>query len=294
MKETDQTGRCYCGAVRYTIRAPSTWCAHVHHEGLSRLFGAPSVALTSVRRDRLSVEGALTTFSGGPAPFTHRQACATCGTALFVSTGAEEICVASATLDGEPLRVPSASLWADQARPWAPPHPKLPAFGGEDGSAPLGIADRRARLNLAQTGVRLATRWDRFDLEELASACAAELGGPPPAPTLEARLHGDQHWLLVAEADRQPCGFCDLALLEPATGSAQLVIHGLYVAGVHRRRGLARGLLDAARWLARECDAPRLSYSGPSPSAAGVAFLAAAGFAAPSKPHEIRCLDVQA
>ncbi len=217
-------------------------------------------------------------------PDTHHHFCGTCGTTVFLSTGgSEEICVATATLNGL-TRPPSAALYADQARPWAPADPRLPAFGGPDGARPLGVADLRDRINRVAQGIRLATSWDRFELAELFRGLAAHAWDGVPDDLdggLARTLERNDHWLLVAEEGGRLTGFCDLKRTSAtAEGAEQLFLDDLFVADSARRKGVARRLVEAGLWLGRELGAVQITLHRNADDDVAAAFYAALGFEA--------------
>jgi hypothetical protein len=48
-------GRCLCGAVRFEVELPSTWCAHCHCSMCRRAHGAGFVTWVGFERSRVRV-----------------------------------------------------------------------------------------------------------------------------------------------------------------------------------------------------------------------------------------------
>jgi predicted N-acetyltransferase YhbS len=281
MKEADQQGGCLCGAVRYRFAAPSTWCAHVHHAALQRAFGAAAVTVTAVRSDRLVIETGEALLHGvDVGTFGTKRFCASCGTPLFLASGQwpEQVHVVSATLDGGPMRRPSANLFVDQAAPWARIDSALAGFGGDGGNEAFGIPSVRERAARFQPGVRLATQWDHLDVVDLVAARLLEHGNSSVEPglsdALRTTLAADEHWLAVADLGSIPAGYLDVRRTRsPFAATETVVIADLYVLPSARRKGVARRLVGFAEALAADLGAAEVSAHG------APALFSALGFA---------------
>lgn len=107
------SGRCLCGAVRYTVRGPLREVINCHCERCRRFTGH-YMATTSANLDDISVEdadGLLTWFF--PVPEAGYGFCSGCGSSLFwqsssAHTSYREIC--AGTLD-PPTGLRTAQAW---------------------------------------------------------------------------------------------------------------------------------------------------------------------------------------
>lgn len=100
------TGRCRCGAIRYTVTGLPARASLCHCRDCQRSAGAPAVAWLLVDEGSLSIQGEPTAYESAPA--TSRQFCGRCGTGLFYRNAEifpGSVDVQLATLD-EPERVP--------------------------------------------------------------------------------------------------------------------------------------------------------------------------------------------
>jgi hypothetical protein len=75
------TGRCLCGAIRFTADGPPKWTGYCHCESCRRHTGAPVSAYAGFERANVRfIEGALARFSSSPG--VHRGFCSICGSTL--------------------------------------------------------------------------------------------------------------------------------------------------------------------------------------------------------------------
>jgi GNAT superfamily N-acetyltransferase len=107
---------------------------------------------------------------------------------------------------------------------------------------------------------------------------------PPPADVHSA-LFGD--WpaarVLLALADNTVVGLASICRLWPAAGAdTSLYLKELYVRASHRRRGVARQLMDAVHAEARDADCSRVEWTADRDNASAVELYAALGF----EPHD--------
>jgi hypothetical protein len=114
-------GSCLCGAVRFTAKGPSLFCAHCHCEWCRKAHGAAFVTWIGFPDDAVEVTAA------GDALVWHRSSeqsrrgfCSTCGTTLFYASTLcpGELHIARALIDGTVDREPTSHVFADHAVPW--------------------------------------------------------------------------------------------------------------------------------------------------------------------------------
>ncbi|WP_198645383.1 GFA family protein [Thalassobius sp. I31.1] len=92
-----KTGSCLCGDVRFELKGelrPVIACHCVQ----CRKTSGHHVAATSVRRDQIAVQGAVTWYQSSDT--ARRGFCATCGSNLFWDGAGANISVFAGTLDG--------------------------------------------------------------------------------------------------------------------------------------------------------------------------------------------------
>ncbi len=85
MSEFEVTGRCACGAVRYTVCGPARSVEHCHCSMCRHAHGALVASGALIARRQLTIdqgEDDLTTYVSSPG--NRRLFCRTCGSQLFV------------------------------------------------------------------------------------------------------------------------------------------------------------------------------------------------------------------
>ena len=129
------TGKCLCGAVRYTctsqpIAVRTCWCRLCQYLGA----GSATVNAGFYKKD-VTVTGELTDYasvadSGTPM---HRKFCPACGTAMFseAETRPHLIFIRAGTLDDPGIAAPQATIWTKMAPQWACINETLPQFEGQ-------------------------------------------------------------------------------------------------------------------------------------------------------------------
>ena len=114
-------GGCLCGAVSYSLRFPSKWCAHCHCSMCRRAHGAGYVTWVGFESDKFTLRTGdhhLSWFESSPG--ARRGFCSTCGsTMLFESTRwAGETHVALGCIEGSIDRKPQAHVFHDSHVSW--------------------------------------------------------------------------------------------------------------------------------------------------------------------------------
>ena len=81
---TSASGRCHCGAVRFTADFPSRFVAHCHCESCRRAHGAAFVTWAGFPSPQVRVtQGADELATHESSPRTYRRFCRRCGSKLF-------------------------------------------------------------------------------------------------------------------------------------------------------------------------------------------------------------------
>ena len=113
------TGRCYCGAVHYTVDGAFDYALNCHCSQCRRVTGSAFKPFAGVARARVAVtEGADALLVMGTAR-NNNTSCARCGSLLFsvVRDGAY-VHVTLGTLDGDPGIRPAAHIFVGSKAPW--------------------------------------------------------------------------------------------------------------------------------------------------------------------------------
>jgi len=133
--ESNHTGGCLCGAVRFRIGADPLlarlcWCR------LCQSLAAGNATVNLVfPSDQVEVDGEVRWYesvaeSGNAMA---RGFCPTCGTPIFSKTEARPhiVIVRAGALDDPELLPPQGTIWTDEAPAWAHIDPDLPQFPGQ-------------------------------------------------------------------------------------------------------------------------------------------------------------------
>ncbi len=128
------TGGCLCGAVRFSVKLPSKWCAHCHCTLCRRAHGAGYVTWVGFGDSHFRLdqgEEDLRWFSSSSD--AERGFCSRCGsTMLFRSARwAGEMHVALASIEGPIDRKPQANVFHDTRVEWMPLDDALAVFNPE-------------------------------------------------------------------------------------------------------------------------------------------------------------------
>jgi len=124
---TDSTqavnGSCFCGAIGFTARLPSKWCAHCHCSMCRKSHGAGYVTWVGFEAGQVSItRGAdqLNWFDSSPG--AQRGFCKTCGSRLFFRSErwAGALHIALGCMDGDIDRRPQANVFFDTHVDWMP------------------------------------------------------------------------------------------------------------------------------------------------------------------------------
>ncbi len=129
METRTVAGSCFCGAVRFEITLPTTFCVHCHCSMCRRIHGAGYVTWTAVPKSQfklLSEEAAFARHRSSEHGI--RSFCRTCGSNLFCESTQhpESLDIVLACLDGPIDREPQAHIYFDNRVDWMPVDDKLP------------------------------------------------------------------------------------------------------------------------------------------------------------------------
>lgn len=121
------TGRCLCGATRYSTAPPVIPPTYCHCTSCQRASGAHVVAWMTVDRTQLRWLEATPQWHAS-SPGVVRGRCMHCGTPLTYrhDSYGERIDLTIATLDDAGACVPVDHIWMEDALPWDRPADGLP------------------------------------------------------------------------------------------------------------------------------------------------------------------------
>jgi len=127
----EMRGGCLCGAVTFSVRGGSKWCAHCHCTMCRRAHGAGYVTWVGVQDEHFGMEqdaGALRWYHSSEQ--AQRGFCSVCGSTLFFRSGRwpGEIHIARANFHGEIDRAPQAHVFFDTHVDWMPMDRDLPVL----------------------------------------------------------------------------------------------------------------------------------------------------------------------
>lgn len=116
-------GSCFCGAIGFTARLPSKWCAHCHCSMCRKTHGAGYVTWVGFEAGQVEIrdgDGQLNWFDSSAG--AQRGFCRTCGSSLFFrSEGWEgELHIALGCMDDPIDRQPQANAFFDKHVDWMP------------------------------------------------------------------------------------------------------------------------------------------------------------------------------
>lgn len=235
------TGRCLCGAVRYAFEGAPNWQVHCHCESCRRATASPFTSFLGVARDRFRWTGA-TPATYASSPGVTRSFCPECGTQMAYQTDARpaEIDLYAATLDDPAAFRPTTHVHWNEHLAW------------------VRLADG---LPVQHTPRRLTGEEDMDPILNLIREAFAYMDGivdPPSsvhrltAADLAGQARSGEVWVIDEAGVPLAC-----MVLTPMPG--RLHIGKLAVAAGHRRKGLARRLLDHAAARARALGLPVLT-----------------------------------
>ena len=122
-KDKRVNGSCLCGAIRFSARLPSKWCAHCHCSMCRKFHGAGYVTWVGFEAGQVEIgqgENDLSWFDSSPG--AQRGFCKQCGSSLFFRSErwAGELHVALGCMDDAIDRKPQANAFFDRHVDWMP------------------------------------------------------------------------------------------------------------------------------------------------------------------------------
>ncbi len=144
MSIATQSGACLCGAVRFTVKLPSSFCGHCHCSMCRRNHGAGFVTWFAVPEQQLSIdEGKDELVKFASSDHGTRSFCSRCGSSLFCVTGLtpDHIDIPLASMEGPIDREPQIHVYYDDRVPWVDANDGLTRLGGETGLEPITESD---------------------------------------------------------------------------------------------------------------------------------------------------------
>ena len=116
-------GSCFCGAIAFTAKLPSKWCAHCHCSMCRKTHGAGYVTWVGFESDQVKIthgEEQLSWFDSSAG--AQRGFCKKCGSSLFFRSErwAGELHIALANMDDRIDRQPQANVFFDRHVDWMP------------------------------------------------------------------------------------------------------------------------------------------------------------------------------
>ena len=129
MTDTRASGRCHCGAIRYSMPTAVAHHALCHCGDCRRHSGAPMVGWALVPQAELDVSGTPKIYAS--SDMGRRHFCGDCGTGLFYTNETVfpgQIDVQTATLDDPDLIPAQAHIQTAERIGWMEKAHELPAF----------------------------------------------------------------------------------------------------------------------------------------------------------------------
>lgn len=126
--QTEATGGCLCGAIRYRVRG-SAQTSLCHCRSCRLATGGPSLAWVMCDENNIVFErGAPAIYRSSPG--VERGFCARCGTSLTYRRANRPglFDVTTASLDDPEVFPPTKEIWVSERLSWITPHPALPQF----------------------------------------------------------------------------------------------------------------------------------------------------------------------
>ena len=142
--QTNVTGSCFCGAVRFTIAPPTLFCGHCHCSMCRRSHGAGFVTWFAVPNDQFNLvagEPDLVRFTS--SDHGTRSFCGRCGSTLFCESTRhpDHIDIVLANMETSIDRTPEMHFYFDDRAAWSFVDDGLPRLGGATGVEPLSTSD---------------------------------------------------------------------------------------------------------------------------------------------------------
>jgi hypothetical protein len=141
MSDTNSVGgSCLCGAVRFSVRVPTLWCAHCHCTMCQREHGAGYVTWFGAARAGFSLDaGAEHLVRYRSSAHGTRSFCGRCGSSLLCesTTHPDQVDVVLANMHAPIDRRPEMHVYFSDRAPWIDVRDDLPRLGGPTGMEPI-------------------------------------------------------------------------------------------------------------------------------------------------------------
>jgi hypothetical protein len=140
MEKKTVEGGCLCGAVRFAVELPTSFCAHCHCGMCRRGHGAGFVTWFGVPQERFRVAaGAEKLVRYRSSAHATRSFCRCCGSSLFFESAQHpgQVHVVLANMDAAIDRLPELHVFFDDRAAWVHIADELPRLGGPTGFEPL-------------------------------------------------------------------------------------------------------------------------------------------------------------
>ncbi|WP_417622076.1 GFA family protein [Parasphingorhabdus sp.] len=116
------TGRCLCGAVKYTVEGDLKMCGVCHCKNCQRQAGSAYSVLFGVTDDQIEVSGDLTAYDdhGESGNLVHRHFCGTCGSPVKTTLPTQPgmTYIKAGTLDDTSAIHPQVHFWTGSKQDW--------------------------------------------------------------------------------------------------------------------------------------------------------------------------------
>ena len=122
-------GRCYCGAVSYTVADEFLYAANCHCSNCRRATGAAFKPFAGIEREKLTVTGGADALLRYGDDAAHDAHCKVCGSLLFsvVRDGAFVHVAMGTLVDGPTIR-PTHHIFVGSKAPWFTITDDLPQY----------------------------------------------------------------------------------------------------------------------------------------------------------------------
>ena len=131
------TGKCLCGAVKYTIEGDIQMSGVCHCKNCQRQAGSAYSVLFAVADDQIEISGELTTYEdhADSGNVVHRHFCGTCGSPVKTSLPSQPgmTYIKAGTLDDTSVLNPQIHFWTDSKQNWVTVDENVPQMGGNPG-----------------------------------------------------------------------------------------------------------------------------------------------------------------
>ena len=126
-----QTGRCFCGNIRFEAEGRRLWVAHCHCESCRRSTGAPVTTFVGFNKDQLTYTRGERHFYES-SPGVRRGFCADCGTPMTYEADRcpDEVHLYISTLDEPGAFQPQLHVFHAERIPWLELNDDLPRHSG--------------------------------------------------------------------------------------------------------------------------------------------------------------------